>query len=80
MGDEADAIYDRMWECEYDDTQEIIDENAKEGYWETNDGDCIPFDKITARHKQNIIAFCKRNDLTAPKELNSEEEYNDGLQ
>ena len=72
MGDEADAMYDRALFDEYGDLieiQDMIDDNAREGFWETQDGKCIAFEDILPSHRRNIISWCKRNELIPPLDI-----------
>lgn len=72
MGDMADDAYDKIFLDEHDNIisiQDIIDENAIAGYWETQDGRLIKFNEIESKHKINIINWCERHGLIAPKQL-----------
>ncbi|MEE9356593.1 MAG: hypothetical protein V3U75_13465 [Methylococcaceae bacterium] len=68
---EYDDYEDDWYENRTRNTQQEIDENAESGYWETADGDQIPFEELTEHHVRNILLWCASFDIEPPKELST---------
>jgi hypothetical protein len=71
MGDMSEFHEDyalRAWDDAID-RQKLIDENAKDGFWENANGEQIPIATIDQRYAKNIIYWCEAKDIVAPQEI-----------
>ena len=63
MGDMADDIewQAAVYQMQYENHIDNIENNFNHGIWETKDGDEIPFCRMEDSHLLNTIAWLKRN-------------------